>query len=223
MGKEEDIKTRALQKIIVDLRMNHAEEIDKAYAYFWDENSPDEFLAGTALELGFINFEDWLVFDWKATGEEKTFLDLYLSNQSDLPDEERRVLSRIRDSVLSLYEVTSVSRDKRVLVKDILLSDEHSLRNRMLTRGLKKGDIFATRILDLDDGPAMSGCVYPYRREDRKKVLSYIDKQFGRYKRNVRADGTMRDFLKDYGDVFNIVWLTFIQNHAKDGQESGPA
>ncbi|MDA8079314.1 MAG: hypothetical protein M0Z79_10305 [Nitrospiraceae bacterium] len=218
MGKEEDIKTRALQKIIVDLRMNHADAIDKAYAYFWDEYSPDEFLAGTALELGFINFEDWLVFDWKANEEGETFLDLRLRNRTDLPAEEREVLSRMRDSVLSLYEVASVSKDKRVLVKDILLSDEYSLRNRMLTRGLKKGDIFATRILHLDDGPAMSGCVYPYRREDRKKVLSYIDKQFSRYKRNVRADGTMREYLKDYGDVFNLVWLNFIQNPVKDTQ-----
>jgi len=212
MGKEEDLKTNLFQSIICYVRENHADKIDKAYEYFWDENHPEEFLSGTALSLGFINFEDWLVFDYKAGEDKETFIDIYAKCNPGLKDEENALLCKIKDAVLSLYEVVSVSKDKRVLLKDLLLGSEFSLKNRSLTKGLKKGDLFATRLLPLDKSHVMSGCVYPYSKEHKEKLLIYIDKQFGRYKRNVKPEGTMRDFLKDYGDVINIAWMNLILN-----------
>ena len=65
MGKEESLKTDLVCSIIQFVRENHAETIDKAYKYFWDDQTPEEFMGGTALSLGFMNFEDWLIFDYK--------------------------------------------------------------------------------------------------------------------------------------------------------------
>ena len=106
--------------------------------------------------------------------------------------------------------MASVSKDKRVLLKDLLLDMEISLRDKYLTRGLNKGDIFATRILELDGHHVMGGCVYPYISDHKKKVLAAVDKQFRRYRKNVNPEGTMHAYLKDYGDVFNLVWMKFI-------------
>lgn len=121
MGKEEDLKTRLFRSIIEWIRMNNAEAIDKAYKYFWDEYSPDEFLTGTALALGFINFEDWLIFDYRVNEAKETFLDIYPREIKDLKSEELELIGNIKGSLLSLYEVLSVSKDKRVLIKDLLL------------------------------------------------------------------------------------------------------
>jgi hypothetical protein len=210
MGKEEDIKTRISQTIINRARDAHKETIDKAYEYFWDENKPDEFLTGTALELGFHNFEDWFIYDYKANELGETFLDLYAKANESLGAEEEAVISKMRESVLSLYEVESVSKDKRVLIKDILLEGEFSLRDKALTRGLTKGDLFAARILELDGKHLMSSAVYPFPKNRRKKVLDYVEKQFARYKRHINSDGGMRDYLKQYGDVFNLIWIELI-------------
>lgn len=210
MAKENDIRTRLLQSIILFVRENHAADIDKAYAYFWDEAQPDEFLSGTALELGFVNFEDWLLFDYKVNKENQTFLDKYVAGHADMKADEKAVIDKIKGSNLSFYEVTSVAKDKRVLLKDLLLGNEVSLRDKYLTRGLQKGDLFATRILELDGNQIMSGCVYPYNSRHKKNVLAAVDKQFGRYKRNVNTAGTMQDYLKDYGDVFNLIWMKFL-------------
>ncbi len=209
MGKEEDIKSRLFQSIIEYVRDNHAEEIDKAYEYFWDEEHPDEIMSGTALELGFHNFEDWLIFDYRANENKETFIDIYMNGKRELTEEERAVLEKIKGSLLSLYEVVSVSKDKRVLIKDLLVGGEFSLRDKNLTRGLKKGDIFATRLLQLDGNSVMSGCVYPYPADQKKSVLTKIDKQFKRFIKNVNSEGTMRDYLRDYSDVFNLIWLSF--------------
>lgn len=209
MGREEEIKTRLFQSAIEYVRKNHQEAIDKAYEYFWDEQNPDEFLTGTPLEIGFINFEDWLIFDCKAKDKKETFLEVY-AGEHGLSGEDMEVVSKVKDSVLSLYEVASVSRDKRVLLKDLLLGDECSLRNKTLTRGLNKGDLFATRIFNLDGNQVMSVCVYPFRQDQKKKVLDYVDKQFKRYLKNANPEGTMRQYLKEYGDVFNLIWLNFV-------------
>ncbi|MDA8434247.1 MAG: hypothetical protein M0Z60_14980 [Nitrospiraceae bacterium] len=216
MGKEEDIKTRLFQSIIHYVRMNHAEAIDKAYEYFWDEQHPDEVMGGTALELGFHNFEDWLLFDYRANEEKESFIDIYMKNSGDLKEEERTVLEKIKGSSLSLYEVAAVSKDKRVLVKDLLVGGEFSLRDKGLTRGLKKGDIFAARLLTLDDKVVMSGCVYPFSPDRKKAVLAGVDKQFKRYVRNVNPEGGMKDYLKEYGDVFNLIWLNHIVSPAAE-------
>ncbi len=222
MGKEEDLKSRLFESIIEYVRAKHAETIDKAYEYFWDEESPDEFLKKTSLELGFINFEDWLLFDYRVNEEKETFLDLYVREHKDLSDEEVDVINKIKGSVLSLYEVTSVSKDKRVLIKDILLGGECSLRNKNLTRGLKKGDIFAARLLPLDGNTVMSGCVYPFTEDRKKDLLDSIGKQFKRYLKNVNASGKMRDYLKDYGDIFNLLWMRFIKDES-DKKQKTPA
>jgi hypothetical protein len=210
MGREEDIETGISRTIMERAREKHGEAIDKAYEYFWDSNHPDESLSGTALELGFIYFEDWFVFDYKANELGETFLDLYAKDNQCLSGEESSVISRMRDSVLSLYEVASVSKDKRVLLKDLLLGEEVSLREKTLTRGLNKGDLFAARILELDGRQVLSGAVYPYLQVQKKRVLGYVEKQYSRYKRNVNPEGTMRAYLKEYGDVFNLIWLQLI-------------
>lgn len=211
MGKQESLKTDLVCSIIRFVRENHAETIDKAYAYFWDDNKPDEFMSGTALSLGFLNFEDWLIFDYKVNNEKETFIDLYLKNHT-VKDDEAALLNSIKDSVISLYEVSSVAKDKKIMLRNLLMDSDHELRDKALTRGLNKGDIFATRLLTLDGKPCMSGCVYPFAAAQKEAVLAYVDQQFKRYTRNVNPDGTMRDFLKDYGDVLNVIWMNLIMN-----------
>lgn len=217
MGKEESLRADLVCAVIQFVRENHAETIDKAYEYFWDDNKPDEFMCGTALSLGFLNFEDWLIYDYKVNADKETFIDIYLKNNT-LKDNEIALLNNLKDSVISLYEVSSVAKDKRIELKDLLMNSEHTLRDKALTRGLNKGDIFATRLLTLDSKTCMSGCVYPYTIDQKKTVLNYMDKQFKRYIRNVKPDGTMRDFLKDYGDVLNLIWMNFIMNPTKKSE-----
>src|SRR5512134_1588494 len=120
MGKEANQLKELFQDIIHFIRVNHTDTIDKAYSYFWDEENPDEFLGGSALTLGFHNFEDWLVFDYKVNEEGETFTDLFIRDRKDLDDNTRALLGKAKDSVMSLYEVVSVSKDKRVLLKDVL-------------------------------------------------------------------------------------------------------
>ncbi len=212
MGIEENLKSRLYHSIIDYVRKNHKDDIDRAYAYFWDEKYPDEFLSGTALSLGFINFEDWLVFDYKANKDKETFIDIFAKTRKELKDNELALLDKLKGSILSLYEVVSLSKGKHLILKDLLLDGEFKLNFKALTSGFRKGDIFATRLLPLDKKSVMSGCAYPYSSGHKKTVIGYVKKQFTRYKRNEKHDGTLKEFLKDYGDIFNIIWMNLIIN-----------
>jgi len=210
MGKETKQMKELFNTIIDYVRLRHTEAIDKAYSYFWDGETPDEFLSGSALTLGFHNFEDWMIFDHKVNEEGDTYIDLFLKDTKGLDDHAVALLLRAKDSVMSLYEVASVAKDKRVVLKDILLERDAELTEKYLTQSLHKGDLFASRLFRLDNRDVMSACVYPFNPSHKKKVLTYVDKQFKRYIKNVKQDGTMQDYLKDYGDVFNLIWMNFI-------------
>ena len=210
MGKEAKKLTNLFQNILQYVRLNHADDIDKAYSYFWEGENPDEFLDGTALSLGFHNFEDWMVFDYKIKESGETFISRFIKSRQDITEEDVSVLGKAQNSVLSLYEVASVSEDNGVLLKDILLDTQSDIRGKSLTQGLKKGDLFATRLLNLDGYDEMAGCVYPFLPGQKQQILSYIERQFKRYVRNVQQHGSLRDYLKDYGDVFNLIWMNFI-------------
>ncbi len=222
MGKEAAQAKELFQKIIEYVRVNHAEGIDKAYSYFWDGETPDEFLTGSALTLGFHNFEDWMVYDHKANEEGDTYIDLFIKESGDLDEDMTALLRRAKGSYMSLYEVISVEKDRSVLVKDILLDREAELKEDYLTQNLKQGDLFATRLLKLDECDVLSSCVYPYNPAQKAKVLSNIERQFKRYIRNVNPGGGMPDYLKDYGDVFNLIWMSFIIQPPEKNEEHQP-
>lgn len=210
MGKETALKARLFQSVIHYVRTNNKDDIDSAYSFFFDEHTPDEFMTKTALEISFINFEDWLIADYRLNDQKETVIDLYVKCTRDLSSEERAVLKKIRNSILSLYEVVSVSEGKGITVKDLLLEGEYNLDDNLLTHGLKTNDIFASRLLELDDKTVMSSCVYPFSASDKDRVHGHIHKEFKRYKKNIDPDGTMKDYLKNYGDVFNLIWMHII-------------
>lgn len=212
MGKEEDLKTKLFQSMISYVRENYKDTIDKAYEYFWEDSYPEDVLRGTTLDIAFVNFEDWLIFDFKVNDDKETFVDLYTKNNKELKDDELTLLSKIKEDVLSLYEVISISTGDEILLNDLLMGGEFTLSNETLARGLKKGDIFATRLLTLDGKTVMSNCVYPFSSGHKKTILGYMDKQFNRHKKNENPQATTKSFLKNYGDVFNIIWMDYILN-----------
>lgn len=184
------------------IREKSGEEIDRAYEYFWEEEYPEDFLRGTALDIAFINFEDWLLCDYVEPGK-GAFIDLY-SEEKALDARTIETLRAMKESVISLYEVTSS--DNGVLLKDLLLGGQARLLGQGMEE-LKKGDLFATRFIELDDERIMSRCVYPFARKVKDTVLGYLEGQFERYRNNKNPEGTMRQFLKEEAYMFNTIWV----------------
>jgi hypothetical protein len=193
------------QSVVNFARDRYEDEIEKGYEFFWEEDYPEDFLLGTALDIAFINFEDWLLCDYSPEGGER-LVDRYRRENETTGDEEA-VLGAMKESVISLYEV--VPADGGTALRDLLLGGEIPSGDGA-TRDLAPGDVFAARFLDIDGQKVMSPCVYPYSQGVRGNVLEYVDKQFGRYLKNKNPQGTMRQFLKEESYLFNAIWITSI-------------
>jgi len=117
----------------------------------------------------------------------------------------------MKTSVISLYEVQEVFPEKGLLLKDLLMGGEHDVKEKLATRGLKRWDIFATRLLLIDGQYIMSGSVYPYHLNFKNRIIEGVMQEYQEYQDEF-PDATMDMFLKESGDIFNFHWYDPIQN-----------
>jgi len=198
-----DIKGELFQSVINFARTKQADLIDKAYEFFWEEDDPQDSIGGTALSLAFINFEDWLVCDYR-TEDGNSLIDLYLEASKEMDADTRETLEAMRDSSLGLYEV--LPSDGEVKLKNLLIEEEFAAKDESL-KNLTAGDLFASRFLSLEGEHVMSRCVYPYSRGVKDRALGFVDKNFKRYKEHKNTEGTMQEFLKEESYIFNLLWV----------------
>lgn len=211
-GKEQSIKERLVQELLRYFKKYHKAALDDAYAIYWDDFDPEEYLDRGTLGLAEINFWEWVVFDFEVDENNgKTLIDAYIENNKRLTLDELNVLNMMRHAVISLYEVQEVFPEKGLLVKDLLLGGEYDIREKTATRSLRKWDIFAARLLHLDGQYIMSGAVYPYSVRRKEEIISKIKEDFEGYKGEY-PDGTLDDYLKKNSDYFVFLWYEPIKN-----------
>ncbi len=197
---------RLLTAILEFIYKNYQEYINEAFEYFWEEERPEEFLQGLLLDIGELNFEDWLAIDYR-TPYGESFLDLY-REYSNLSEEDTALVNALKESRISIYEVEMAEEDG-VVIKDLLAEGRYKIKSSSLS-SLKPGEIFATRLIKFNNDIIMGRCVYPFKASLKEEVLRYIEMQFKRYLKNENPSGNMESFLKDASSLFNTIWVTTI-------------
>jgi len=206
---ESSIKKRQVEDILAYLRRHHMDAVEEAGDVFWDEFDPDEHLSGGIHDMAVTNFFEWAVHDARAdydNDDSKTLLELYIEdNARRLDADELAVLNKMRDSCLSLYEVEEVYPEEGLLLRDLLLGGEFDVREQIATRYLNKWDIFAARVLQFDGDYILSGSIYAYHRSLKERLVKAFKDDYKFFKRE-NPGATMRDYLKEDGDMFNYYW-----------------
>jgi len=212
-------KTRAedsLRKQLIPEILNFAQKklkhcISDAYSFFWDEFDPEEYIDNDdSLQMADINFWDWFIYDWKLEDGEKV-IEHFIKQNRHLKEGERRVLNKIKNSILSLYEVQEVFPDKGFIAKDLLLGGNFEIKDRLASRSLVRWDVFAARLSLLEGIYIMSGSIYPYSQGRKDEIIEGIMECFNDYKLNY-PDAKLGDFLKEEGSIFNFFWYEQILN-----------
>jgi hypothetical protein len=211
-GKEESVRRRLVDELLNFYNKHYRDTIEEAHVMFWDDFVPQEHLEGHALDIAYQNFFEWLTFDFIIDPDEnKTLIDLYMEQNKKLTQDLHRVLIKMKNSCISLYEVQEVFPEKGLLLKDLLMGGEYDVKEKSATRSLKRWDIFATRLLMIDGQYIMSGSVFPYSIRMKQKILDDFMDEYREYQEEF-PDGTMDIFLKESGDIFNFHWYFPIQN-----------
>ena len=186
------------------IREYHDKDIEDAYEFFWEEESPEEFLSGTPLIMGFHNFEDWAICDYNPKGAQPPYIDSYIETKS--PDEDTlKALRAMQDSYISLFEVKSAGDETTLHClttnKDISIKDE-----RLKT--LSKGDMFGARILELGEGLFMTSAIYPFGSNFKESVMKHYNAMYDRYAKHCDGEPSHAAFLKQESYTINTVWVT---------------
>lgn len=167
-----------------------------------------------------IMFEDLL--SRRLPPDEKNIVDEYLERRGwreSVPGQ--RYLKRLRDSVLSLYEVVEVSPGQHCDVRDLVRGGEDiRVHEHMGTQDLVKWDRLAARVLKSNGKNVFAGGLLPFSHEAAQSLLKALADSTKRFdKENPRATGTEtvalklsaenRDdrFLRDACPSFTSVWL----------------
>jgi len=212
IGREESIRKRLVDELMRFYEKNYRYTMEEAHVLFWDDFIPEEHLEGHSLDIAYQNFFEWITFDFVIDPDNnKTLIDLYMENKKNLSMDEHKVLTIMKNSVISLYEVQEVFPEKGLLLKDLVMGGEYDVKEKSATRSLKKWDIYAARLLQIDGQHIMSGSVYPYHLKHKEWILDDIEAEYQEYKQEF-PDGTMDKFLKESGEIFNFYWYDPIQN-----------
>jgi len=212
VGKEDSIRGRLVEDLLRFFNNNYEDRLEDAEFLFWDDFVPEEHLDGIALDVAYQNFWEWIVFDHMIdVDNDKTLIDLYMEKNKKLSLDEHKVLTMMKNSVISLYEVQEVFPEKGLLLKDLLMGGEYDVREKAATRSVRKWDIFASRLLLVDSSYIISGSVYSYHLKQKERILDDIHAEFEDYKTDC-PDASMDDFLKYNSENFNFYWYDLIQN-----------
>ncbi|OCK61593.1 hypothetical protein [Bradyrhizobium sp. LMTR 3] len=115
-------------------------------------------------------FEDMLTREF---GDGSNIVDDYLKHRgSKEPASTRAYITALRNSVMSLYEVSDVVLDKSFRARDLVRGGEPILiSERLATRFLKQWDRFAGRVLQVGGRTQISGAVLPYEHQSSEELV----------------------------------------------------
>jgi len=204
VGREESTRKRLVDSLMRFYETQCRNTKEEAHFMFWENFDPKQYLDEESLRVPYQNFFEWIVFDFIVDPDHnKRLIDLYIEQDRNLSLDEYKVLNIMKNSVISLYEVQEIFPDKGFILKDLILGGEYDVKEKAATRGLKRWDIFATRLLLIDGQHIMSGAVYPYHLKMKQRMLEDIAGEYEDYKQEF-PDATMDQFLKENSDIFNF-------------------
>lgn len=147
-------------------------------------------------------FEDLLTREFE---DSRNIVDDYIKRRGwneSVPN--KRYMTALRSSAMSLYEVSNIVRDEGFLARDLLRGGEPvRVSEKSATLSLKPWDRIAARILKIGPAFEMSGGALPFTHDLGETVLSRI-----RHTAKTARVKLDTDTLRTAASVFTSLWLS---------------
>ncbi|MEH2558863.1 hypothetical protein V1286_006392 [Bradyrhizobium algeriense] len=164
-------------------------------------------------------FEDLLTREFD---DDSNIVDEYLKRRGwKEAADVRAYMTALRNSVVSLYEVSDVVLDKSFRARDLVRGGEPVLiSERSATRTLKQWDRFAGRVVQVGQRTQISGAVLPYEYETSENLIQGLRSKLTRKEKRELAKAIGEDFdpaviaslseterLRAVSSTFTTCWL----------------
>ena len=197
IGRDDAWRER-LQEVVAEHLLPALEEFEL------DHDDLDELLGEQASgTLWGCGFEDFLGRRY----DDANIVDLYLRrrgwNETVL---NRAYFAALRDTPVSLHEVSDVQPGKSMVLRDLLSDAEPvTVREKSATRSLKQWDRIAVRVVPERDRHVISGALLPFSTETSELLFSGLRDALGLKKRD--ALRLTREQLLGCAPIFTTAWL----------------
>jgi hypothetical protein len=210
-GEENSLRSELVRKVIAFSLEQFPEAIDVAHELFWLNFDPEAALEGESLQAAETSFWEWFIHDFQIENEgHATPIELYEKGGMALDPERIGMLERMRKTALCLYEVADVFPEEGLLLNDLFRGGQITVREKLGTRGLRKWDIIAARLISVDGVSVISGGMHPYPRSAKSELLATFEKMYGKYRKH-EPEASRTDFLKLFGHYFNRFWCGLVK------------
>jgi hypothetical protein len=160
-----------------------------------------------------VAFEDFLGRQFGPDG--RNFVDEYLGHHGGNESTSTKAYMRgLRDSIMSLYEVSAIIPGQSFLARDLVRGGEPTLvRERTATRTLKESDRIAARIVVQGQQRILSGGLLPFTLEASERRITALREAAGRSPRSGRSARSTRkppiadEKLREMAPLFTSTWL----------------
>lgn len=133
--------------------------------------------------------------------DEMALLDQFYQAERWNNETQREILEALRETYTSLFEVTDVSRDERMLeFQDILAQDEShlSLTDINMSRTADPGALIFFRPVRFDDMTITSGFMFPFESAYKDHLISVYQKVIDKTESRTESDKRFYIFYRMY-------------------------
>jgi hypothetical protein len=153
---------------------------------------------------------DWFLFDWFDENGEGAIA-RYLDARPDLDEPDREILLDWQDSLNSVFEIRSTSKNS-VQLKELDSGDLHTVRTLSDHTPFKRGEFIIARLLPLGDDLIFSGL--QFLMPDRESALAWLEmrRAFDAFDSPEAIEKAQREQVAAFCELFGCDELTVSSN-----------
>ncbi len=151
---------------------------------------------------------DWFIHDYHTSQDRRYVLDLFIEKQAaDLSPEAKEVLEAWRKSLMGMFRVLEPFGDGRLALYDCLRKESLEVRDVVLARAAKQGDLIVGRVFELGGVKRLwyTSMLLPGAYEE--DMLDYVNTAYERYASD-HFRATLDEFLRENSHIFNAYLIS---------------
>lgn len=190
------------QLLSFSVKERYKEDYKKAYALFWRKPFREPLALDQKGEETYALFLDWFIHDFRLGNGSTIIQEFHQERQGKLSPEEHILLQHEAESYFSLYEVTSVTPEVGLRVKDLMTGEEMDTREVRGSRAAVKWDVIFARVIRSGSVGKFSGVISLVPRREKEEILSSVRMTWEKFKKET-ASAEWPHFAKANGHVIH--------------------
>ena len=180
----------------------YKKDFEKAYRLFWRKPFREPLGLDEKEEANFASFLEWFIHDFSLWNGTTIVEEFYQEKKEKLSEEELSLLKYEMASYLSLYEVTSVTPEVGLRLKDLFTGEEMDILEVKGSLAAVKWDVIFARVIRMGAVNKLSGIVTLIPRRSKENVLLSIKGVWEKFKSET-GNHEWSYFVKSNGHLIN--------------------